>query len=86
MFTFILQGLTLGFAAGAQPGPFKALPDQPGAHPGLAALGRSVGSAVSDGPIVALVLLVLSQVPDWFQRVLQIIGRDFSSVYCLGSL
>jgi threonine/homoserine/homoserine lactone efflux protein len=32
---------------------------------------------VSDGPIVAVTLLLLSQVPDWFQRALQIVGGFF---------
>jgi threonine/homoserine/homoserine lactone efflux protein len=78
MLAFILQGLTLGFAAGAQPGPFKAyLFSQTLSQGWRRSWPAAFAPLVSDGPIVALVLLVLSQVPDWFQRVLQIVGGLF---------
>jgi len=78
MLALILQGLGLGFAAGAQPGPFQTYLisqtlSRGWQHTWIAAFAP----LISDGPIVALVLLVLSQVPDWFQRVLQIIGGLF---------
>jgi threonine/homoserine/homoserine lactone efflux protein len=78
MFPFLLQGLTLGFAAGAQPGPFQAyLISQTLSRGWRRAWIAAFAPLLSDGPIVALVLLVLSQVPDWFQRVLQIAGGLF---------
>ncbi len=78
MLTFLLQGLTLGFAAGAQPGPFQTyLISQTLSQGWRRAWIAAFAPLVSDGPIVALVLLVLSQVPDWFQRVLQIVGGIF---------
>ena len=78
MLTFLLQGLTLGFAAGAQPGPFQTyLISQTLSQGWRRAWIAAFAPLVSDGPIVALVLLVLSQVPDWFQRVLQISGGLF---------
>ncbi|MBN1452030.1 MAG: LysE family transporter [Anaerolineales bacterium] len=78
MLTFLLQGLTLGFAAGAQPGPFQTyLISQTLSQGWRRAWIAAFAPLVSDGPIVALVLLVLSQVPDWFQRVLQIAGGLF---------
>jgi threonine/homoserine/homoserine lactone efflux protein len=78
MLTFLLQGLTLGFAAGAQPGPFQTyLISQTLSQGWRRAWIAAFAPLVSDGPIVALVLLVLSQVPDWFQRVLQIVGGLF---------
>jgi threonine/homoserine/homoserine lactone efflux protein len=78
MLTYILQGLTLGFAAGAQPGPFQAyLISQTISQGWRRTWIAAFAPLVSDGPIVALVLLVLSQVPDWFQRVLQIAGGFF---------
>ncbi len=78
MLTFLLQGLTLGFAAGAQPGPFQTyLISQTLSQGWRRAWIAAFAPLLSDGPIVALVLLVLSQVPDWFQRVLQIVGGLF---------
>ena len=78
MLAFFLQGLTLGFAAGAQPGPFQTyLISQTLSQGWRRAWIAAFAPLVSDGPIVALVLLVLSQVPDWFQRVLQIAGGLF---------
>ena len=78
MLPFLLQGLTLGFAAGAQPGPFQTyLITQTLSQGWRRVWIAAFAPLISDGPIVALVLLVLSQVPDWFQRVLQIIGGLF---------
>lgn len=78
MLTYILQGLTLGFAAGAQPGPFQTyLISQTISQGWRRTWIAAFAPLVSDGPIVALVLLVLSQVPDWFQRVLQTAGGFF---------
>ena len=78
MFPFLLQGLTLGFAAGAQPGPFQTyLITQTLSQGWRRVWIAAFAPLVSDGPIVALALLVLSQVPDWFQRVLQIVGGLF---------
>jgi threonine/homoserine/homoserine lactone efflux protein len=78
MLPFLIQGLTLGFAAGAQPGPFQAyLISQTLSQGWRRAWIAAFAPLLSDGPIVALVLLALSQVPDWFQRVLQIVGGTF---------
>ncbi len=78
MISFLLQGLTLGFAAGAQPGPFQTyLISQTLSQGWRRAWVAAFAPLVSDGPIVALVLLALNQVPDWFQRVLQIAGGLF---------
>ncbi len=78
MLTFLLQGLTLGLAADAQPGPFQAyLISQTLSQGWRRAWIAALAPLVSDGPIVTLVLLALSQVPNWFQRVLQIVGGAF---------
>jgi len=78
MLTFLLQGLMLGFAAGAQPGPLQTyLISQTLSQGWRRTWIAAFGPLVSDGPIVALVLVVLSQVPDWFQRILQIVGGTF---------
>jgi len=85
--TFLLQGLTLGFAAGAQPGPFQTyLISQTLSQGWRRTWIAAFAPLISDGPIVALVLLVLSQVPDWFQRVLQIVGGLFVLYLAWGAL
>ena len=78
MLTYLLQGLTLGFAAGAQPGPFQAfLISQSISRGWQKTLLMGLAPLVSDGPIVIVTLLLLSQVSDWFQRALQIVGGLF---------
>ena len=78
MLPFLIQGLTLGFAAGAQPGPFQTyLISQTLSQGWRRAWIAAFAPLISDGPIVVLALLILSQVPDWFQRVLQIVGGLF---------
>ncbi len=87
MLAYLLQGSTLGFAAGIQPGPFQAyLVSQalgPGWHKTWPA---AFGPLVSDGPIVALVLVVLNRVPEWFQRGLSIGGGLFILYLAWGAL
>lgn len=78
MFPYLLQGLGLGFSAGVQPGPFQTyLISQTLSRGWRKTWIAAFAPLVSDGPIVALVLLVLSQVPDWFQQVLRIAGGLF---------
>ena len=55
MFPFLLQGLALGFAAGAQPGPFQTfLISQTLSQGWRRTWIAAFGPLVSDGPIVAL--------------------------------
>jgi threonine/homoserine/homoserine lactone efflux protein len=75
MLPYILQGLTLGFAAAFQPGPFTSyLITQTVAHGWKRASSAAFAPLLSDGPIIALSLLALSQIPAWFQR-----GLNFAS-------
>ena len=73
-----LQGLGLGFGAAAQPGPFQAYLLAQSLRNGA---GRTLAVAfvplVSDPPVIAVVLAVLSQVPAGFLRALQIGGGAF---------
>lgn len=86
MLPFLIQGMTLGFAAGAQPGPLQSyLISQTLSQGWRRAWLAAFGPLVSDGPIVALVLALLSQVPDWFQRALQIAGGLFVLYLALGA-
>lgn len=76
--TFLLQGVTLGLSAAAQPGPFQAyLLSQALKLGARRALPLALAPLLSDGPIIALVLFVLVQMPAWLVRGLQVVGGLF---------
>ncbi len=78
MLVYLLQGLTLGLSATATPGPFQAfLIAQTVKNGYKRTLPAALAPLVSDGPIILLVLLVLTQTPAWFLTGLQIAGGVF---------
>ena len=78
MLPYILQGLTLGFAAGAQPGPFQTyLITQSLANGWRKTLIAAFAPLVSDGPIILVTLFILKQMPESLQRGLYIAGGLF---------
>ena len=78
MVFYLLQGLGYGGAAAAQPGPFQAYLLSQTLKNGLRrTLVAALAPLLSDGPIVLLVLLVLTQMPDWFVSALRFAGGFF---------
>jgi len=78
MWLYIVQGIGYGFAAAVQPGPFQTyLISQTLMKGWKRTLPACLAPLISDGPIIALCLLVLSQVPAWLQRFLYITGGIF---------
>ncbi|MBN2115269.1 MAG: LysE family transporter [Anaerolineales bacterium] len=78
MWLYIVQGIGYGFAAAVQPGPFQTyLISQTLTKGWRRTLPASLAPLISDGPIIALCLLALSQVPAWLQRFLYIGGGLF---------
>jgi threonine/homoserine/homoserine lactone efflux protein len=78
MWLYILQGIGYGIAAAAQPGPFQTyLISQTLSKGWKRTLPAALAPLLSDGPIIALCLLVLSQVPPWLQRALYVAGGLF---------
>jgi threonine/homoserine/homoserine lactone efflux protein len=78
MLAYILQGLGYGFTAAVQPGPFQTYVLSQALNRGWRrALPMALAPLLSDAPIIVLVLLVLSQVPDWLQRFLYIASGLF---------
>lgn len=68
----------LGGTAASQPGPFQAyLLAQTLQNGWRRTVWAAFAPLISDGPIVALVLLVLTQTPGWFLNLLQIGGGLF---------
>lgn len=78
MWLYLLQGIGFGFAAASQPGPFQTfLISQALTRGWKRSLPGALAPLVSDGPIILLSILVLSQLPDWVQRILYIAGGLF---------
>ena len=78
MWLYIAQGIVYGFAAAVQPGPYQTyLISQTLLKGWRRTLLAAFAPLVSDGPIITLCLLVLSQVPPWLQRFLYIAGGLF---------
>ena len=78
MWLYILQGIGYGLAAAAQPGPFQTyLISQTLTKGWKRALPAAFAPLVSDGPIFAVCLLLLSRLPAWFERFLYIVGGLF---------
>jgi threonine/homoserine/homoserine lactone efflux protein len=81
MISYLLQGLTLGLSAAATPGPFQAFLLSEAASKGWrSTLAAAFAPLLSDGPIIAVVLLILTQTPAWFLDALKI-GGGFFIVY-----
>ncbi|NWG07782.1 MAG: LysE family transporter [Chloroflexi bacterium] len=78
MWIYILQGIGYGFAAAAQPGPLQTyIISQALVRGWKKSLPAAFAPLISDGPIIALCLLALSQVPSWFQKFLYVAGGLF---------
>lgn len=70
--------MILGSAAAAQPGPFQAyLLSHTLKHGGKRTLVAALAPLISDGPIIALMLFVLTQTPLWLLRLVQFAGGLF---------
>lgn len=78
MWTYIALGIGYGFAAAVQPGPLQTyLISQALLKGWRKSVLSALAPLISDGPIIALCVLVLSQVPIAFQRFLYIAGGLF---------
>jgi threonine/homoserine/homoserine lactone efflux protein len=70
--------MTYAFAAAVQPGPFQTyLISQTLSNGWRRTVPAAFAPLLSDGPIIALVLLVLSRMPAWLVQVLQFAGGVF---------
>jgi threonine/homoserine/homoserine lactone efflux protein len=78
MWLYIVQGIGYGFAAGVQPGPLQTyIISQTLTKDWRRVLPAALAPLISDGPIITICLLVLSQVPLWLQQFLYIAGGLF---------
>ena len=78
MFFYFVQAATIGFSAAVSPGAFQAYLLAHALQHGLRRTLPTVAAPlISDGPIILIVLLVLTQAPAWLLRGLQIGGGLF---------
>jgi len=78
MIAYLIQGIGLGFAGAVQPGPFQAYAIAQTLKNGWRrSIWISLAPLISDGPIILLVLLVLSRVPPSLQRTLHLASGLF---------
>lgn len=78
MATILLQGLLLGATAAVQPGAFQAFLLSLLAREGWRrTLPATLAPLISDGPILVLVLVVLTRLPGWLLSGLQVAGGLF---------
>ncbi len=78
MWIYLLQGIGYGLAAASQPGPFQTyIISQTLTRGWKRTLPAALAPLISDGPIILICVLVLSQVPNWMQRILYIAGGLF---------
>lgn len=86
MLIYLLQGLGLGFAAVVQPGPFLAyLITQTMAVGFRKTWYNAFAPLLSDGPIILVTLLVLTHLPNWLQRGLNLASGLFILYLAWGS-
>lgn len=78
MFANFVRGFVLGLPAAAQPGPFQAyLLAQTMKYGWRRTLPAALAPLLSDGPIILLVVLLLTRLPPAFLRALQLAGALF---------
>lgn len=86
MWIYILQGVGFGMAAASQPGPFQTyLISQSLINGWRRTLPAALAPLVSDGPIIALCVLVLSQVPAGMEKALYAVSGLFILYLAFGS-
>lgn len=86
MWIYLLQGVGFGLAAASQPGPFQTyLISQSLTNGWRRTLPAALAPLISDGPIIAVCLLVLSQVPAGMEKVLYAFSGMFILYLAFGS-
>lgn len=78
MYAYLAQGFGYGFIASAQPGPFQTyLINEALTNGWRRTLPAALAPLISDGPIIVLVLFVLTRLPPSMERVLYVVSGLF---------
>jgi len=87
MLPYLILGITYAFAAAVQPGPLQTyLISQTLTHGWRRTLPAAFSPLVSDGPVILLVLLVLTRVPAWMAQLLRLAGGIFVLYLAWGAM
>lgn len=87
MLSYLMWGVAYGFAAAVQPGPFQTYLIAQTLRNGFRrTLPAVLAPLLSDGPIIGIVLLVLSNIPSWWLQVLRFVGGAFILYLAVGAL
>ena len=87
MSTYLILGMAYAFAAAVQPGPLQTyLISQTLSHGWRRTLPAAFSPLISDGPVIVLVLLVLSRVPVWLAQGLRLAGGLYVLYLAWGAL
>jgi threonine/homoserine/homoserine lactone efflux protein len=83
---YLILGITYGFAAAVMPGPLSTyLISQALTNGWRRTLPAVFAPLLSDGPIILLVLLILTRVPLWFEQLLRFSGGFFVLYLAIGA-
>jgi threonine/homoserine/homoserine lactone efflux protein len=75
MLTYLIIGMTYAFASAVQPGPLQAyIISQTISHGWRRTLPAAFSPLLSDGPIIVLMLVVLSRLPAWLIPAVRLAG------------
>jgi threonine/homoserine/homoserine lactone efflux protein len=86
MVQYLILGITFSFAAAVQPGPLQAYLINRALTSGWRkTIIASISPVLSDGPIIILVLFLLSQMPSVIIHLLQIVGGVFLVYLAFGA-
>jgi len=86
MWLYIVQGIGYGFSGAVIPGPFQTyIISQTLTRGWKRVLPAAFAPLISDGPIIALCLFILNQIPVWFERILYITGGLFVIYLAFGA-
>jgi threonine/homoserine/homoserine lactone efflux protein len=78
LWIYLVQGLTLGLSAAASPGPFQAfIIGQSIKNGWKRTLPACLAPLLTDGPIIALALILLANLPHELLRAVRIVGGFF---------
>jgi threonine/homoserine/homoserine lactone efflux protein len=87
MLPYLILGITYAFAAAVQPGPLQTyLISQTLSHGWRRTLPAAFSPLLSDGPVILLVLLVLTRLPAWMAQGLRLAGGVFVLYLAWGAL
>ncbi len=86
MLGYLVLGMTYAFAAAVQPGPFQTyIISRTLSNGWRYTIPAAFAPLLSDGPIIVLVFLILSRMPNWFGQILQCAGGVFLLYLAVGA-